>query len=145
MTNIIIPFAETGSKIPLIEFEIDEKWYMGLLDTGSESTLFDLNIPKSEYFEKKETDYEMSLVGLSGETSRSKIIEVTALIDVNDIYENVWTVPVNGILSDLSNVSQGINERYGQHLNVAAVFGSDMLKSVGAKIDYRRQQLTIRR
>ena len=58
MAKVIIPFADTNSKIPLIEFKIDDKWYVGLLDTGSESTLFDYNIPESEYFEKNETAYE---------------------------------------------------------------------------------------
>ena len=142
---MIIPFADTSSKIPLVEFKIDDKWYVALLDTGSESTLFDYRIPESEDFEKKETDYTMSLVGLSGETDRGRITEVRTTFEINDVDDNVSYVTITGILSDLSNVSQGINERYGKHLNVAAVFGSDMLKGLGAKIDYRKQQLTIKR
>ena len=144
MAKVIIPFADTNSKIPLIEFKIDDKWYVGLLDTGSESTLFDYNIPESEYFEKNETDYEMSLVGLSGETEKGRITEALVTFEIADIDDNISHITITGILSDLSTVSNGINERYGKHLNVAAVFGSDMLKRLKAKIDYRKQQLTIK-
>lgn len=145
MAKTIIPFAETNSKIPLVEFKLDGIWRIALLDTGSESTLFDYNIPESEYFEKNETDFEMSLVGLSGETKKNRIINATAWLDMTDIYGNTSTMSINGILSDLTNISNGINERFGKHLNVSAVFGSDTLKKYGAKIDYRRQQLTIKK
>ena len=95
MNKVIIPFADTSCKIPLMEFTLSGKNYVALLDTGSESTLFDKNINESEDFKKSDTEYQMSLIG--------------------------------------------------KHLDVSAVLGSDMLKKLGAKIDYRRQQLTIKR
>lgn len=152
MSKIYIPFMESGSKIPLIEFDIDDNQYVALVDTGSESTLFDKSIPESENYKISETDYEMSLVGLSGETGSNRVTVANAIINIkdhyikgNNEYTQIVTMPVEAMITDLSYVSNGINERYGKHLVVKAILGSDFLKKYGAKIDYRRKQLSIRK
>ena len=145
MNKIIIPFSDSGCRIPLITLSIDGVEYTALLDTGSESTLFDYRISESNNYKKNETDYKMSLVGLSGETEKGRIVEVSTNVSVNDIFNNQYVISINGITSDLTNVTECINERYGKHMKVFAVIGSDTLKMYGAKIDYRRQQLTIKR
>ena len=145
MNKIIIPFADSSCRIPLVKFSIDNVEYTALLDTGSESTLFDYHINESDNYKKNETDYKMSLVGLSGETEKGRIVEVSTNVCIHDIFDNQYVISVKGITSDLTNVTECINERYGKHMKVFAVIGSDTLKMYGAKIDYRRQQLTIKR
>lgn len=152
MNKIIIQFSDVNSKLPLIDFDINGESYVALLDTGSESTLFDEKIVESDDYKIEPTDYVMSLIGLSGETGKKRIYSVRASINIKDNYSSgnneysqIVTLPIDGIVSDLSQVSDNINERYGKKLNVSLIIGSDTLNKYGAKIDYRRKQLTIKR
>lgn len=146
MRKIHIPFAEESSRIPLISFRIDSNhMYYALVDTGSESTLFDQNLKSDGNLTITPTDYKMSLIGLSGETCERRVMTADAILTIRDNMDTDNEVEVEGILSDLSVVSESIMERYGKHINVSVVIGSDFLKANGAKIDYRKKMLTLKR
>ena len=113
--------------------------------TGSESTLFDQGLKADESFMVTPTDYKMSLIGLSGETEERMVMSAKAYMTINDMCGLDNIIEAEGILADLSSVTESIMERYGKHLNVTAVLGSDFLKEHGAKIDYRKRTLTLRR
>lgn len=136
---------EEGSRIPLVRFGLGgDDGFVALLDTGSESTLFDQNLGENENLTVTPTDYKMSLIGLSGETEERRVMDVDADMVFTDTFGCGHTVNANGIISDLSGVSENIRERYGKHLSVSVVLGSDFLKANGAKIDYRKRRLILR-
>lgn len=139
--RIIIPLVESGCKLPMIIFELGGEKQIALVDTGSESTLFAQGIPANEDFVLEGTNYVMSLVGLSGETSQKRIIGATAKLYVCDDSYNIQKVTVEGIVTDLSCVAEGISSRVGNHLKVAAVIGSDFLTEHSAVIDYKMKKL----
>ena len=141
--KIIIPFMELSCKLPLIEFELGGEKQAALVDTGSESTLFAHDIPANEDFMLEGTNYVMSLVGLSGETSKKRIIGATAKLLFCDNHGKEQMVTIEGMLSDLSIISEGICERCGKDIKITAIIGSDFLKGKRAKIDYGNNQLSI--
>lgn len=141
-----IPFVVDGSKIPLVEFTFDGKEkHMALVDTGSESTLFSDKLDGDVNVSVTPTGYKMSLIGLSGETVEKPIMAAESSLFMLAEDGDYHSVNIEGIMSDLSSVSDNLNDRYGQHINVTLLIGSDFLKANGAKIDYRKRRLIIRR
>lgn len=141
--RILIPLVESGCKLPMIIFELDGEKMLALIDSGSESTLFDQYTSANESFVLEETNYVMSLVGLSGETSKKRIIGARARLSICDDSNNYRYVAVEGMLTDLSHVSEGISSRVGNQLKVSAIIGSDFLTEHSAVIDYKRKELNL--
>ena len=140
--RIIIPLVESSCKLPMIRFDIGGEIHLALIDTGSESTLFDRHTSTNENFVLEETNYVMSLVGLGGETSKKRIISVKARLTICDDSNDYREVEVEGMLTDLTYVSEGIGARFGNELKVAAIIGSDFLTEHCAVIDYKRKELS---
>ena len=141
--RIIIPLVNSSCKLPMIIFELGGEKKLALIDTGSESTLLDQHTSTNESFVLEETNYVMSLVGLSGETSKKRIVGARARLSICDDSNNYREVSVEGMLTDLSHVSEGIGARFGNELKVAAIIGSDFLKENDGIIDYGSNQLSI--
>lgn len=141
--KVIIPLVESSCLLPIVEFELGGEKQAALVDTGSESTLFAQEIPANEDFVLKGTNYVMSLVGLSGETSKKRIIGATAKLIVCDTFGNKQMITIEGMLTSLSTISEGIRERCGRDIKITAIIGSDFLKENDAIIDYGNNQLSV--
>lgn len=143
MAKLIIPFINRDFRIPLITFCLGGKTLVAMVDTGSESTLFNQCISENEDFVTTGTNYVMSLVGLSGATAQNRIFIAKATLEVYNQQGKSFTVPVEGMLSDLSGVSKCIGERIGKDITVSAIIGSDYLARYMTEIDYKRKRLSI--
>lgn len=143
MSRIYIPFIKSDFRIPLIYFTLGGKDMVAMVDTGSESTLFNQDIPASENFVTEGTGYVMNLIGLSGETAKQRIFGATATIEVQDEKGETQSLSVEGILTDLSYVSKSIGERSGNNIDVNVIIGSDYMSENKATIDYKRRRLSI--
>ena len=143
--KIRIPFLETGSRIPFIRLYLNDGSNIdALVDTGSESTLFDMGFAVANFHNVK-TGNEMSLIGLSGETEKCVVREVKADMIVIDDCGVSRTITIDGMTADLTQVTHNVNERYDVKLDVRLLIGGDFLKRHGARIDYRNKMLTLRR
>ena len=142
--KIKIPFMDSESRIPFVEFFVNGIGYIGLLDTGSESTLFDKSLKGRDGMSCDGTDYNMSLVGLGGETENRRVYNMDTNVSVIDTGKSVHNgIHVTGIVSDLSILSSTLKERYGKDFPVSVVFGGDFLKAYHARIDYRKKILRL--
>ena len=133
--KIAIPFiAVSEYDVPIIEFHIGNGDYYAIVDTGAESTIFDSSLKKSLNVNK---NIEISIVGVSGESEPQKIVSATSKVWMKNDSGHIFITDVTGYISDISHLSEHFipdNEK-----KISAIFGSDMLNNLNAKIDFTKR------
>ena len=133
-----IPFVDCASNVPFVKFYIHggEECY-AILDSGSESTIFDMDFIKShkKQFKTEITDNKVTLVGVGTAVERP-IIDVS--VDVT-FDEAGISYPAKGHIVDLSTTKEHTKTKLG--IETVAIFGGAFLKSIGAEINYPEKTL----
>ena len=123
--------------VPIIKFKlIGGKEGYGIVDTGSESTAFDLQFVKKNkaLFTIETTDKTMNLVGVS-HNNDTQVIYATAHITFKESPDA--DIKIKGLVLDLSHITSSIGH------SPAALFGSDTLSKIRAKVNYDRKYLSL--
>ena len=135
-TKVTIPFEIIpDNDVPIIKFYLDEKPRYAVVDSGAESTLFDVSIKKFLHVVSSE---EISIVGVSGESQQSFIDSAEATIWMKGYGKQVGIINVRGYMNNLSHISEHF---LGKNGTVSAILGSDMLNHFNAKIDYIKHEV----
>lgn len=139
MKQLTIPFRKSRVKIPLVDISIgdEEEKLSAIVDTGSESTIFDTNFVE-EYGLITTDSWNMSLANINGEGDPVTIRSVDTLISFNDV-----KFQVKGISVDLSGVKNHIEKKYKEPTRIAVILGDEFLKKYKAKINYKTKELTL--
>lgn len=136
-----IKFENTKRNVPIVRFSLGaDKEYYAILDTGSESTLFDM------YFIKEEKENisinipeeKMSIVGVSS-SNEVPLINVSVPI----CFEGRAVCTANGLVLDMSHITKEFPESMGNSFKISALFGSDVLDAISAKVDFEKKELII--
>lgn len=139
MTEIVkIPFVKSKSEVPVIPFYRNGKHLYALVDTGSESTLFDNSIVDDGTMFSIELEREMDFIGLNGKTEKKPIRGVTSMVNMNGL-----DVQVSGINADLTSIRNHLNDMYDEDIRIDAVFGADFLGWYLAKIDFDKREIIL--
>ena len=133
-----IPFVEFESKVPLVEFRVGEHGFVALVDTGSESTLFDPEILTKGGIEPIHTGKAMDFVGFNGKTERAEILAVH-----DDFILDGQKVNIFGLVQDLSSIRKHLKDQYGKDMQVHAIFGSDFLENYDAILDFEEHVMLL--
>ena len=133
-----IPFSRLDTNVPVLHFQYAEQDFYGVVDSGSEVTIFGKDIESAVNLSKNDNESEqrIRLVSLSGETV-SSVAKTQIHIVLTDKQKRKCTIPVAGIFSDLSSLPQISDKR------LSAIIGSDFLKPLSAKIDYETRLITL--
>jgi hypothetical protein len=130
----IAKFVQPDDALPFVEVEINGKPAYFLLDTGSGSSVIDIN-----QFEK----YEIEAVPLSnmtfrgiGGTSNNKVQKIT---NVSVVTINKKNYTVNFLATDLHTIISSIAS--GVKLNILGIIGSDFFEYHKVIIDYRKNTI----
>lgn len=135
-TKIVIPFEPFNTDIPIIKFFIDDCPRYAVLDTGAESTVFDVSIRDAVKIVNSE---EISIVGISTETKVNKIEIAQAKIWMHN-NKDIGAINIQGYISDISHLSSHfLGEGNGKVLS--AIIGSDVLNKFHSKIDFVKQEI----
>ena len=134
--KINIPLIEFESKVPVVKLKLDDRELFALVDTGSESTLFDESLREIEGIKVKELNSDMSFVGLQGKTDDRRITILSA-----DFKLNEDTVRIGGISADLSSISDHFKRSYNSDIRISVLLGCDFLEAYDAVIDFEEHML----
>lgn len=136
--KISVKFVTFESKVPIVEVRSGEFAFHALVDTGSESTLFDHAVVNKGGAVSIDTGKEMDFVGLNGKTKRQEIKAVHEDFIIGNQPVNIF-----GLLSDLSSLRGHIKEMYGKEMPIHAILGSDFLKHYDAILDFEEQTMNL--
>lgn len=140
MKQLTIPFKKTKVRIPLVEFSFEGKDNLcAIVDTGSESTIFDAGFLKENDLLKDDSK-KMSLVGLNGEGDELTIYMVNTFISLG---KEGKKLPVEGISANLDTINEHIKAKHKEKTVVSVILGNDFLKKYKAKINYKTKELTL--
>jgi len=140
MKQITVPFKKSTVGVPLVEFSCEGKDKLcAIVDTGSESTIFDTGFLKDNDL-LKDDSRKMSLVGLNGEGEELTIYQVNAFLSFD---EEGKKLPVEGISANLDTINGHIKMKHKEKTVVSVILGSDFLKKYKAKINYKAKELTL--
>lgn len=143
MGRLKIPFYYCKSRVPLVIFRLrGEKTYVGLIDTGSEITMFDPSM-KDEGMSVDEIPQMTSFVGVNGDGDPTSVFRASDTIRFKTKDEEMVDVPVTGIFYDMTGLSVVFEKKLEKKFPISAIFGADFLKDANAKIDFRSKTLTI--
>ena len=143
MGRITIPLYYCKSRVPLVVFRLDnEKPYVGVVDTGSEITMFDEKL-KDDGFDAEDMNLETSFIGVNGEGEHKNVLSVENKICFKTKDDELKNVCVNGILFDLTGLTEVFQRKIDKKFVISAIIGADFLKQKNAKIDFRSKTLTI--
>ena len=128
-----IVFAECNTKVPVVEIEIDNDKCYAILDTGSESSVFDKEYVKNhkKSFKIELTQKMITLVGVK----ESDFIPVIKASSVAIICGK--SCEITGMLVDIAHLSKNLS------VKPMAILGCDVLTQVGAVLDYKQRKLII--
>lgn len=140
MKQMTVPFRKTKVRIPLVEFSCGESDNLcAIVDTGSESTIFDTKFVKENKLVTDESK-TMTLVGLAGEGDELTIYQINTFLSFT---EDRKKLSVEGISADLSSINDHIQKKHKEKTVVSVILGNDFLKKYKAKINYKAKELTL--
>ena len=139
--NITIGLVCTESDVPVVMFELNDRMFYGLIDTGSETTIFSPTIGDMIDDGHKETK-SISIVGFNGKRLED-MSRVSVDVKFLDWKMDIITVGVKGIVSDMSLISDHFKKVSGFECDLSAIFGSDFLQNMNARIDFQNRKLVI--
>lgn len=136
--SISIPFQIVSEfDVPIVEFHISNNTYLGIIDTGAESTLFDSALRRHLFVDNNS---EISIVGVSGEAEPQNIQAANAMIWMSDHDNRLLITNVKGYVNNISHLSSHFLGPDSKR-NIAAIFGSDMLNNLEAHIDFKKKEI----
>lgn len=121
-----------NTKVPIVEGFINGVRVYLVLDSGASMSVLDLSQAKALKFFAFYTDQEAA--GYGGRAKLQEVRGVRAAIEDLPIYADFMT-------QDLSTVREIIQRNEG--IYISGIIGSDVLKSIGATINYSNNTLTI--
>lgn len=138
--QITIRLEKTKSDVPIIKFLIDDKWFWGLVDTGSETTIFSPDI--WNYLGAGDDATEtINLVGFSGE-KKQRLLRLSSKLSFIDWKDDTYSFMVSGIVSDITVISDHFMKMSEFDHPLSAILGSNFLQMIDAKIDYQNRLMT---
>jgi hypothetical protein len=135
--KVKIPFVKNKSAVPVIRVRLNNgKEGYAVVDTGSESTMFDMQFVKKNknYFEIQTTDSKMNLIGMSS-SAEVPLIRATTHLRFRESPDA--DVKANGLVVDLSHLTDNVGRQ------VAMIIGSKLLAQVRGKVNYDRRYLSV--
>ncbi len=143
MSRIQIPLRYCKSRVPLVIFRaLDGKPRVGIVDTGSEVTMFDPSLIGNG-MDATEGGGRTSFVGVNGEGDANAVCRVAGSINVKSVDGDTYDIPMSGVEYDCSGLSRVFTNRMNKEIEVSAIIGSDFLKERNSKIDYKNKTLII--
>lgn len=130
--SIKIPFIENKNEVPIININLAGALYTAVIDTGSETTLFDSSVKEFLSIIGR-TPYELHTLS---ENHSVISCSAEAAVRMFDVSGKSFPVVVNGDIIDF----QGVREHYN---NLIMIIGSDTLAQLKAKVDYKEKCLII--
>ena len=141
MERKTVPLRFCKSKVPLVTFRLAGEEHYAIIDTGSDITMLDVSL--KDKIKTKEIDLEMSCVGVNGGSEYQKVIQGACRADLITSENESVNVVFGGMIYDLKAISNHLESRNKERINVSALLGGDFLKHHNAKIDYKKKTLTI--
>lgn len=139
-----ISFIEYGTDVPIVKFNLDNGVEaLGIIDTGSESTLFDSSFVKNNksLFRIEKTKEKINFIGIS-DSNEVPILYGTSPIYFNTTDSDSCKVNVKGMIISLSHLTKHLQDG-NDSLEISAIFGSDLLANLGANINFIDKRLTL--
>ena len=132
-------FVLKNINIPVVEFELSGGVKgRGLIDTGSESTMLDLNFLKQNrsVFAIDVTNQKMNFVGFYGDEDKH-LIRVSTYVHFGKRAVGLK----NAIATQLDNINKSLEDMYGKDMHIDVVFGSDFFIDHRLEINYKTKQI----
>lgn len=143
MSRIEIPLYYCKSRVPLVLFRLtDDEKHVGIIDTGSEVSMFDFSL-KDSGIEEVNDGTETSFIGVNGSGKTSKVAQVKGELVFKTKGDEYIPVQAEGVLFDFGSLTEAFQRRTEKDISISALLGSDFLKGHDAKIDYRKKTITI--
>ena len=136
--RINIPLIEFESKVPVVKLKLDDRELFALIDTGSESTLFDESLREIEGIKVRELNSDMSFVSLQGKTDDRRIS-----IFSGEFKSRRSKIMIAGIGADLSSISHHFKKSYNSDIVISILLGCDFLDTYEAVIDFDNHKITL--
>lgn len=132
--EIKIPFVENESCVPVIKFTLGNGITgYAVIDTGSESTVFDKDFVKSNKseFSIEATKNKIKMIGVSDNSGELPVIYASANVKLGSD-----ELVMNGMLFTLVHLEDNLG------FKPAALIGSDVLNDLGAKLNFKQNIMT---
>lgn len=138
-----IPFT-LALNVPMMKFATAKNGKgIAIIDTGSECSVFSKSFVDGNYrsLTVSATGEYYEQIGISGKKKKVPIINASTEL-IFKIGKASVTLKVEGVVSDLSHISEHIKEIIGDEPDII-LLGNDFLRSVNAKIDYENKCIVI--
>ena len=143
MSRVEIPLYYCKSRVPLVLFRLnDDEKHIGIIDTGSEVSMFDFSLTDSG-MEEVDDATETSFIGVNGSGETNKVSQVKGELIFKTKGDELAAVNVDGVLFDFGSLTEAFQRRTEKNVSISALLGSDFLKRRAAKIDYKKKTITI--
>ena len=145
MKKFILPFIQSKSAIPIVKItSTDGNDIYALVDSGSESTLINKSF-KKDYpgiIQSWTVIGKTTMTGFAGEREWV-LVQANVKIPMITDKGEVSTIEFNGYFDDLTTLASHIKKNCGIEWNISILIGSDALRSLKARIDYRKNALIL--
>jgi hypothetical protein len=143
MKRITLPLLKGNSLVPVIKMNSNkgDAIYM-LFDTGSESTILNKSAKSFGCFEVHTTASGIqSFVGFTGEAEQeATMAKISIMIEEGGV---LGVLKYDGIINDLSYISEQIADRFDNSLSLAMLVGVDFLTEHDVRIDLRERTVSL--
>lgn len=144
MKKYSFPFFESKSLVPFIKFTTEEgKDIFALVDSGSESTLFDRSLMEEcpEVIKSTVALGTISMVGINGK--RETTVDGARLsLPATTVDGREGRIGLKAVSDDLSTLSEHVKKVYGSPEKMSLLIGGGALRALHAKIDYAKKVIT---
>lgn len=137
-----IPFVCYDSKVPVVKFYLaDGTEGYALVDTGSESTVFDKTWIKDnkKAVQIEITENKLNTISFAGDKD-IPIIRVKSSVIFEPKDTSVFILDLSGMVMDLSGINKHLEQR---GITISAIIGADALSYYGAKLDFNKRQMIL--
>lgn len=141
MKQLTIPFKRKKVKVPIIECCCEGFYIQAIIDTGSESNVFDESFLKDNNL-VGEDGCEMDLVSLGSSNNKHIVYTIESALSF-DADNRTQSYQITGISADLSVVNEHLKVKYKENKPVSLIIGNDFLKQYNAKINYKTKDITL--
>lgn len=133
----------TPNRIPSVRITLPGIYgeRLAMIDTGSAITLYDEGIADAVLHETS-MNCEMDVTGICG-SQNSSGEWITSVVTMHDTEGNPVHLKMEGATYDMGGVIDYYRTNYGLDPDFAMIIGSDVLSSLGARIDYENNMLMI--
>lgn len=142
MKGKIIPFIDIKTAIPVVRLYLDDNtMFYGIVDSGSDTTVFDLEFVKNnkDKFSINKTTMKVEYTGIN---SSETMPVIQAKTFIYNSPEDTNRILVSGEILNISSAMNSFEKTY--NIRPDAIIGSELLKELDAKIDYENRELVIK-